>query len=220
MPTSLSVKRTTGRSLAPRIPSGHTTPTGDTSPRGVHDTGSFPAPRIRNKSRGIWSRSSMGVARQWWVARAAASDCHARAAVGRDPTAPPQRRRLARPARPSAGRHVAGHPASTPPLRLRPRSRRSPSSFAHSLTRYLHTMLGLRDRALLLIGFAGAFRRSELVGIDYEDLRRSCRRHHHFPRHGDGRPRPSHSRGGRPLGRIAKPVPSGHSRTGSRRHPS
>ena len=30
---------------------------------------------------------------------------------------------------------------------------------------------GLRDRALLLTGFAGAFRRSELVGIDYHHLR-------------------------------------------------
>jgi site-specific recombinase XerD len=29
---------------------------------------------------------------------------------------------------------------------------------------------GLRDRALLLIGFAGAFRRSELVALDVEDL--------------------------------------------------
>lgn len=32
------------------------------------------------------------------------------------------------------------------------------------------TMLGHRDRALLLIGFAGAFRRSELVSLDVEDL--------------------------------------------------
>jgi integrase len=31
------------------------------------------------------------------------------------------------------------------------------------------TLLGLRDRALLLLGFAGAFRRSELVGIDVAD---------------------------------------------------
>jgi integrase len=30
--------------------------------------------------------------------------------------------------------------------------------------------LGVRDRALLLLGFAGAFRRSELVGLDVEDL--------------------------------------------------
>ncbi len=33
-----------------------------------------------------------------------------------------------------------------------------------------NTTLGLRDRALLLIGFAGAFRRSELVRITVEDL--------------------------------------------------
>ena len=31
-------------------------------------------------------------------------------------------------------------------------------------------LLGLRDRALLLIGFSGAFRRSELVGLDWEHL--------------------------------------------------
>jgi integrase len=31
-------------------------------------------------------------------------------------------------------------------------------------------LLGLRDRALLLIGFSGAFRRSELVALDWEDL--------------------------------------------------
>jgi hypothetical protein len=32
---------------------------------------------------------------------------------------------------------------------------------------------GLRDRALLLIGFAGAFRRSELVALNIEDLEES-----------------------------------------------
>jgi integrase len=31
-------------------------------------------------------------------------------------------------------------------------------------------LLGIRDRALLLVGFAGAFRRSELVGLDREDV--------------------------------------------------
>jgi integrase len=31
-------------------------------------------------------------------------------------------------------------------------------------------LLGLRDRALLLLGFSGAFRRSELVALDIEDL--------------------------------------------------
>lgn len=33
-----------------------------------------------------------------------------------------------------------------------------------------HNVIGLRDRALLLIGFSGAFRRSELVALDWEDL--------------------------------------------------
>ncbi|MCC6812287.1 MAG: site-specific integrase, partial [Deltaproteobacteria bacterium] len=32
------------------------------------------------------------------------------------------------------------------------------------------TLLGLRNRALVVIGFAGAFRRSELVGLDVEDV--------------------------------------------------
>jgi site-specific recombinase XerD len=32
------------------------------------------------------------------------------------------------------------------------------------------TLRGLRDRALLLLGFSGAFRRSELVGLNVEDL--------------------------------------------------
>jgi site-specific recombinase XerC len=31
-------------------------------------------------------------------------------------------------------------------------------------------LLGNRDRALMLVGFAGAFRRSELVGLNVEDL--------------------------------------------------
>jgi integrase len=33
-----------------------------------------------------------------------------------------------------------------------------------------NTRVGLRDRALLLVGFAGAFRRSELVALDVADL--------------------------------------------------
>jgi len=32
-------------------------------------------------------------------------------------------------------------------------------------------LLGLRDRALLLVGFSGAFRRSELVGLEVRDVR-------------------------------------------------
>jgi hypothetical protein len=34
----------------------------------------------------------------------------------------------------------------------------------------LEDMKGLRDRAALLIGFAGAFRRSEVVALNVEDL--------------------------------------------------
>jgi integrase len=32
------------------------------------------------------------------------------------------------------------------------------------------SLMGVRDRALLLVGFAGGFRRSELVGLDVEDV--------------------------------------------------
>lgn len=39
------------------------------------------------------------------------------------------------------------------------------------ITRKLTGLIGLRDKALLLIGFAGAFRRSELVGLQVEDVR-------------------------------------------------
>ena len=38
----------------------------------------------------------------------------------------------------------------------------------------LSTRAGLRDRAVLLVGFAGAFRRSELVGLEVRDLRASA----------------------------------------------
>jgi site-specific recombinase XerD len=38
------------------------------------------------------------------------------------------------------------------------------------IARLPDTMIGTRDRALLLLGFAGAFRRSELVGLNLEDL--------------------------------------------------
>lgn len=36
------------------------------------------------------------------------------------------------------------------------------------------TLAGLRDRALLVVGFAGAFRRSELVGLDVADVRETA----------------------------------------------
>ena len=54
-----------------------------------------------------------------------------------------------------------------------PTKRRAPlitTDVREMVGRLPDTLLGARDRALLLLGFAGAFRRSELVGIDFEDL--------------------------------------------------
>ena len=39
------------------------------------------------------------------------------------------------------------------------------------ITKRLSGLIGIRDKALLLIGFAGAFRRSELVALKVEDVR-------------------------------------------------
>jgi integrase len=94
------------------------------------------------------------------IARAMAAICHAHSRAGIDP--PPTRtarvketmaglrRRLGvAPKRKTAVRaeHVLGMVAQVP-----------------------QTLVGLRDRAILLVGFAGAFRRSELVGLDVGDL--------------------------------------------------
>ena len=54
----------------------------------------------------------------------------------------------------------------------------APVQKAPTLTADIRTMvgaagdglIGVRDRALILLGFAGAFRRSEVVGLDVEDL--------------------------------------------------
>jgi len=40
---------------------------------------------------------------------------------------------------------------------------------------YPDTLAGYRDSALLLIGFAGAFRRSELVSLDVEHVERDAK---------------------------------------------
>lgn len=85
----------------------------------------------------------------------------------------------------SQAHQMAGYesPTRTMPVRaLMAGIRRSkgvaPKAKAPLLTEDLRTMLGalpdgplgLRDRAILLAGFAGGFRRSELVGLDVEDL--------------------------------------------------
>ncbi|MCO6417954.1 site-specific integrase [Siccirubricoccus sp. KC 17139] len=74
----------------------------------------------------------------------------------------------------------AGHPAIRSTLRgihrtHRRRPRQAAALTSAELRRLVaacgHDLTGLRDRALLLLGFAGALRRSELVGIAREHLR-------------------------------------------------
>ncbi|WP_442582522.1 tyrosine-type recombinase/integrase [Mesorhizobium sp. ASY16-5R] len=55
----------------------------------------------------------------------------------------------------------------TAPVQKQPATaERVSAMLAHSA----HTMQGMRDRALILLGMAGAFRRSELVALDASDL--------------------------------------------------
>lgn len=54
------------------------------------------------------------------------------------------------------------------------RRRKTPSTAdvtARMASRTTDDLVGRRDRALLLLGFAGAFRRTELVGLNVEDVR-------------------------------------------------
>ena len=86
---------------------------------------------------------------------------------------PPQpvrlRRRRRRPVRdPPPARHRADAPRGA----ARPR----PARAAARADRAPDTLAGLRDRALLLLGFAAALRRSELVALDVEDLAFDLRR--------------------------------------------
>jgi len=53
------------------------------------------------------------------------------------------------------------------------RNKKFPATANHVTTMVSHcpkTLTGLRDKALLLLGFSGAFRRSELVALNVEDL--------------------------------------------------
>lgn len=56
---------------------------------------------------------------------------------------------------------------------MRGRSRKAPATADKVLAMVAEAgadLKGLRDRAILLLGFAGAFRRSELVALNVEDL--------------------------------------------------
>jgi integrase len=75
---------------------------------------------------------------------------------------------------------TANHPAITATLRgivikhgkpIRPAAALTSTEIRQLLSSCGNNLAGLRDRALLLVGFAGALRRSELVAIDHEHLR-------------------------------------------------
>ena len=70
-----------------------------------------------------------------------------------------------------SGRSLGRHPPHTG-RRARPQRRdsdRRPSP--HAASHCTETTIDVRDRALLLLGFAGAFRRSEFVALDAGDVR-------------------------------------------------
>ena len=54
---------------------------------------------------------------------------------------------------------------------VRPAAALTSAELRRVLARFDDDLAGIRDRALLLIGFAGALRRSELVALDHEDIR-------------------------------------------------
>ncbi|RAI42923.1 site-specific integrase [Rhodoplanes roseus] len=87
----------------------------------------------------------------------------------------------------SHAHRLAGHaePSSAEPIKAVLRgirrtlgvapARKEPAvagTLAAMLAQMPDTLVGLRDRALLLIGFSGALRRSELVGLDVADIGR------------------------------------------------
>ena len=69
------------------------------------------------------------------------------------------------------------------------------------------TRVGLRDRALLLLGFAGGFRRSELVGLDVDDLEFSSGRPDRHPATRQDRPGGQARRLGIPFGSSEQTCP-------------
>jgi integrase len=93
------------------------------------------------------------------ITRHAAAIAHQHRAAGFDPpTASPAVREVLR-----GIRHTHG----TAPARKAPATA---ALIARMLAACPDTMIGLRDRALLALGFAGAFRRSELLALEVADL--------------------------------------------------
>src|SRR5690348_10240218 len=93
------------------------------------------------------------------IARRAAAIAHHHRAAGFDPpTANPAVRAVLRGIRHTHGTAPAGKTPATADL------------IARMLTACPDTLIGRRDRALIAVGFAGAFRRSELLALAVADL--------------------------------------------------
>jgi len=67
-------------------------------------------------------------------------------------------------------RHITSVLGSTRRPHARPSAQKEvilPSDLSGMLAILRHDLRGIRDRVILLIGFGGGFRRSEIVGLDY-----------------------------------------------------
>jgi integrase len=96
------------------------------------------------------------------ITRRAAAIAHQHRAAGLDPpTASPAVREVLRGIRHTRGTAPAGKTPATADL------------VARMLAACPETLIGLRDRALIALGFAGAFRRSELLALTVDDLTES-----------------------------------------------
>ena len=92
-----------------------------------------------------------------WLAAIRAA--HLAAGHEHSPTEAPEVRAMMR----STRRTLGTLPDKKAPIRL--------EDLRLILSKLPRTMVGLRDRALLLLGWAGALRRSEVVGVDFHHLR-------------------------------------------------
>jgi integrase len=88
------------------------------------------------------------------------------------------------------------------------------------LGRMLDSVLGKRDRALLLLGFTGAFRRSELAALNVEDLEETREGLVAMVRRSKTDPEEEGRKVGIPEAPSRPRAQSGRSRSGARRHAS
>ena len=142
----------------PTTPSAPTPPTGGSSPRGC-------AARVLRRRRPIRKRSASTSRRK---SSAAAPSFRSRPSSGGCPGIAWRYRQLGQPLD-IRDRHIATVLAGIRRRHARPPLQKA-AIFADELLAMLATLemdlRGLRDRAILAIGFAGGLRRSEIVGLD------------------------------------------------------